>query len=62
MSILLMIFATGWTVIYTDLELDENGEIYVPLVALVAIAHIMVAALAFIDVDAHHKYHDFAGF
>lgn len=61
MSVLLVMLASGWTILFQEIDVDEKAEIYIPIVALVVIIHIMTAALTFIDVDAYHKYHDFAG-
>ena len=61
MTLLLFSLASGWTITYQDLDFDENMEIYVPVLALVVMIHVLVAALTFIDVDSQHKYHDFAG-
>jgi hypothetical protein len=61
MSVLIMILSTGWTVTYEDIDWDEDIDIFGPLVALVTIVHIMLAALDYVDVDASHKYHDYAG-
>jgi len=58
---LLIALATGWTVLYQQIDIDENLEIYIPVGAFIVMIHIMVAALTFLDVDANHKYHDFAG-
>jgi len=61
MTILLISLASGWTVTYQEIDLDENMEIYVPVIALVSMIHVLVSALTFIDDDSQHKYHDFAG-
>ena len=61
MSILILILATGWTVTYEDIDWDEDIDIFGPLAALVTIVHVMLAALDYVDVDASHKYHDYAG-
>lgn len=61
MSVLILILSTGWTVVYEDIDWDEDIDIFGPLVALVTIVHIMLAALDYVDVDASHKYHDYAG-
>ena len=61
MSILILILATGWTVTYEHIDWDEDIDIFGPLVALVVIIHIMLAALDYVDIDASHKYHDYAG-
>jgi hypothetical protein len=61
MSILILILSTGWTVTYEDIDWDEDIDIFGPLAALVIIVHVMLAALDYVDVDASHKYHDYAG-
>lgn len=61
MTILLFSLATGWTITYQEIDLDENMEIYIPIMALVVMVHVLVSALTFIDMDSSHKYHDFAG-
>ena len=61
MSILLIIFANGWTVLYQDIETEANIEIYVPVTAIIGIVHVLCCCLTYIDVDASHRYHDFSG-
>ena len=61
MSLLLILLATGWTLSYQSLDIDDGLEIYLPMTALIVMVQIIVAALPFVDVDASHKYHDFAG-
>ena len=61
MSLLLILLGTGWTMTYASLDIDDGLEIYLPMTALVVMIQIIVAALTFVDVDAQHKYHDFAG-
>jgi len=61
MSLLLVLLATGWTITYQNLDFDDGLEIYLPMTALIVMVQIIVAALTFVDVDASHKYHDFAG-
>lgn len=61
MSMLLILMAHGWTILYQDLDLDDNLEVFIPTMALVVMLHVMVSALTFVDVDATHKYHDFSG-
>jgi glycerol uptake facilitator-like aquaporin len=61
MSALLVILATGWTLTYQELELDDGSELYLPVGALVIMVHVIMSALTFVDLDASHKYHDFAG-
>lgn len=61
MSILLIVLAGGWTVTYQDIDIDDSFEIYLPVGALIIMLHIVISALTFVDIDASHKYHDFAG-
>ena len=61
MSLLLILLGTGWTMSYQNLDMDDGLEIYLPMTALVVMVQIIVAALTFVDIDASHKYHDFAG-
>ena len=61
MSFLLIVLAGGWTVTYQELDIDDGAEIYLPIGALIIMVHIVITALTFVDVDASHKYHDFAG-
>lgn len=41
--------------------MDNNLEIYLPVGAIVIAIHLVLAAMTYIDIDAHHKYHDFSG-
>lgn len=59
MILLLMMMANGWMTRWTKYDLDDGMEIYAPLFMLVLCVHICFAALAFIDRDQYHKYHDF---
>ena len=61
MSVLLLMLANGWTTLYQEIDIDDGAEIYLPIGALVIMIHVVVAALTFVDIDASHKYHDFAG-
>ena len=61
MSMLLILLGTGWTMTYQNLDFDDGLEIYLPMTALVVMVQVIVAALTFVDIDASHKYHDFAG-
>ena len=60
-SSLLMMIAHGWTIFYQDLDFDNNLEFYLPVGSVVVAVHLVLAAMTYIDFDAHHKYHDFAG-
>jgi len=61
MSMLLIVLATGWTVTYNEIDIDDGGAIYLPIVSFMLMFQILIAVLDFIDIDASHKYHDFAG-
>lgn len=61
MASLLMMIAHGWTIIYEDLDIDNNLEIYLPIGAIVVAVHLVLAAMTYLDIDAHHKYHDYSG-
>ena len=60
-SLLLIFLASGWKLYFEDIEFDDNVEIYVPFSALTFIVQLILCALTFADMDASHKYHDFAG-
>jgi len=61
MSILLIEMASGWTLTYANVDLDEQIEVYIPVVLLIAMVHIIIATLTFVDIDSQHKHHDYAG-
>jgi hypothetical protein len=61
MSMLLIALANGWTILYQNVDIDDRLEIFIPITAFTVMVHVMVSALTFVDVDANHKYHDFAG-
>lgn len=61
MTALLCMLANGWSVLYTNFDIDDGAEFSLPIGMLATVAHILIAALTFADVDASHKYHDFAG-
>jgi hypothetical protein len=62
MSMLLIQLISGWTVTYQDIELDDNMEIYVPIMLFIVMVEIIITALTFVDVESSsHRYHDFAG-
>ena len=60
-SLLLIFLASGWKLTFEEIEFDENIEIYVPIGALTLIVQIILTILTIVDMDASHKYHDFAG-
>mmetsp|Transcript_24566 Transcript_24566/g.30644 ORF Transcript_24566/g.30644 Transcript_24566/m.30644 type:complete len:157 (+) Transcript_24566:663-1133(+) len=61
MVLLFFLLASGWKLRYQDIDYDDNLELHLPMTALVLMVHIIIVALTFVDVDASHKYHDFAG-
>lgn len=61
LSCLLMMIAHGWTIIYQNLDIDNNIEFYLPIGAITVSLHLVLAAMTYVDVDAHHKYHDYSG-
>jgi glycerol uptake facilitator-like aquaporin len=60
-SSLLMMIAYGWTITFDELDIDNNLDIYLPIGSVVVVVHLVLAAMTYIDFDAHHKYHDYAG-
>ena len=61
MSVLLLAMASGWKSTHKEFDPDDGLEIYMPLTALVLMLEFVCTALTFVDVDASHKYHDYAG-
>ena len=61
MAMLFFLLASGWKVRFQDIDYDDNLEIHIPLIALVCLIQIVIAALTIIDFDASHKYHDYSG-
>jgi|LauGreDrversion4_2_1035121.scaffolds.fasta_scaffold521472_1 hypothetical protein len=62
MSMLLIQLISGWTVTYQDIELDDNMEIYVPIMLFIVMVEIIITALTFVDIESSsHRYHDFSG-
>ena len=53
--------ASGWKLRYQEIDFDDQLEIYLPMTALVLMVQIILVALTFVDMDASHKWHDFAG-
>lgn len=60
-SALLMMIAYGWTITFNDLDIDNNLDVYLPVGSIVIVIHLVLAAMTYVDFDAHHKYHDYAG-
>jgi hypothetical protein len=60
-SINILMIASGWTLTYLEMDWD-NLDIYVPMGAAVTAIHLVAGSLIFIDDEAHHKFHDFAGY
>lgn len=62
MSGLLLLLANGWTTTYMKLSLeDDSNDALLPFGAICLMVHVSMGCLTFVDVDASHKYHDFAG-
>jgi hypothetical protein len=61
MATLFLMFSNGWTLTFDKIDWNNNLEIYIPLGAIIVAVHLILAALTSIDMDAHHKYHDFSG-
>ena len=60
-ALLLIFLASGWKLTFEDIEFDENIEMYVPFSFLTLLVQIILTVLVIVDMDASHKYHDFAG-
>ena len=60
-SALLMMIASGWTINFKELDIDNSLDIFLPVGAVVIVVHLTIAAMTYVDVDAYHKYHDYAG-
>ena len=61
MSILLIMMASGWKLNYQDLDFDDGLDVYLPVTLFILLIEIMLVVFTFVDIDAFHKYHDFAG-
>ena len=61
MSVLINLFANGWMMIPDIIDLD-NFDVYLPLVAIVVAAHLIIAGTSYIDNEAAHRFHDYTGF
>ena len=61
MALLFIFLASGWKLHFEDIDFDDNIEIYVPFSALTFLIQLILVGLTFVDMDASHKYHDFAG-
>ena len=60
-ALLLIFLASGWKLTFEEIEFDDNLEIYVPFSALTFMVQLILCILTVVDMDASHKYHDFAG-
>ena len=58
---MLISLASGWKLRFQEVDMDDSVEIYLPITLLVLVVQVLLAALTFVDVDASHKYHDYAG-
>jgi len=61
MSCLLVMLAHGWTLLDGSFDWD-NFEVYLPLVSIVIAAHLIIAGMTYIDNEADHRFHDYAGY
>ena len=61
MSVLVLMLANGWFTRFKKVDYDDHIEFYGPMMVIVGMIHIMMAALIYVDQDAYHKYHDFHG-
>jgi len=60
-SCLLIMIAQGWTITFQEIDVDNNIEFYLPIGSIVLAVHLVLAAMTYIDIDASHKFHDYAG-
>jgi predicted ferric reductase len=60
-SCMLMMIASGWTLSFQDIDFDNNLEFVLPTGAIIIAVHMVLAAMTYVDIDAHHKYHDYSG-
>ena len=64
-TLLIFMLANGWMTRFSNFgSLDDNidnFETYVPAFVLVLMAHLIFGFLTYVDMDSHHKYHDFHG-
>lgn len=56
-----MMIGYGWTLSFNELDIDNNLDVYLPVGSVVIVIHLTLAAMTYIDFDASHKYHDYAG-
>ena len=62
LSLLFIILASGWTIRFENIFDEGYGmDILLAFAPLICGVQIAIAALDFLDLDAAHKYHDFAG-
>ena len=60
MILMLLMIANGWMTKWTKYDYLVDGiEMWIPLFLLVVFIHVCFGAMAFVDRDAYHKYHDF---
>ena len=58
---LLILMAYGWTLSFSEINWDDNLDIYVPIGATVVAVHLILAGMTYIDMEGYYKYHDYAG-
>lgn len=61
MTCLVLMMANGWFTRYKKFDYDDGMDLYAPMFIIVIMVHVMFGAFTYIDRDAYHKYHDFAG-
>jgi len=61
MCILINFLGNGWTLIPNIMDMD-NFDVYLPLIAVVVAAHLIIAGTSYIDNEAAHKFHDYGGY
>jgi hypothetical protein len=61
-SLLFILLACGWTIRFENIFDEGYGmDVLLAFAPLICGIQLAIAALDFLDVDAAHKYHDFAG-
>lgn len=61
MTLLVLMLAKGWFTRFTRFNFDDGFDEYGPWFMINILVHVIFGAMTYIDRDAHHKYHDFAG-
>jgi hypothetical protein len=50
--------AYGWTITSSRMNMDDI-DIAIPIAIFVVVLHALIGGLIFLDVDDHHKFHDY---